>query len=575
MQLMFPKRLGLRPFDFGFYPRDDDDRNDARRRTTRWTLPILLLSINVVVILVFAFYWQFRFSLLHHPNSIIRKESSRNSIDDDTKLNTSSTMMNQHECVTENTSHECVTENTSHEIQSLTRVLNAWKFPNGPLYRNQHGTEEQISPIMMQLSRKQDVESFKQPSSTSHLSNQDNSAQISYKYETNPQNGPLPINMYEEFRLQLERKNGWNSMTSGRWKLTPKQYEENKKWSPRIREFIADYRAHWGLNTLTEFTDHVYYEPNWNIVAKCPSNNKDYETYLPKNPLTGKQKQLGVYIVMTDFSKNKVHREGEFDRGIRIDLYGAIINWKENVFKHFPHPFIIFHYGKLLEPVKQFVEKELTTLNMQVTFVEISTHTFLKRKADGKQWKNSDVNYRHFWGMNKFYIHDLFAHPSLKDFEYYMRFDDDFRLMEPLKYDIFKFMEENNLQVGYSCLGMPDHASGFWSGHLHERIWSYFLRQGILPLEEMRTAGKWGQADTIHAGPFEVARISVYDNPNYYHFIESVDIWEGTGVYRWSEQNFKSQWIKMYVPRLATHWFCDLSTYHKVFFVPRCNLTCI
>ncbi|KAG2386784.1 hypothetical protein C9374_001819, partial [Naegleria lovaniensis] len=376
---------------------------------------------------------------------------------------------------------ECITENNSlqQEIQSLTRVLNAWKFPNGPLYQKTEST----------------IVFGTQPSNPSSLISNHYKA----KLQTNPQNGPLPINMYEDFRLQLEKKNSWNSMTSGRWKLTSKQYEENKKWSPRIREFVADYRSHWGLNSLTnEFTDHVYYEPNWNVLAKCPSNEKDYETSLTINPLTGKRKQLGVYVVMTDFSKNKVHREGEFDRGIRIDLYGAIINWKDNVFKHFPHPFIIFHYGKLLEAVKQFVEMELAPLNMTVTFVEISTQTFLKRNTDGKPWRNADINYKHFWGMNKFYTHDLFAHPLMKGFEYYMRFDDDFRLMEPFKYDIFKFMEENNLQVGYSCLGMPDHASGFWSGHLHERIWSYFLRQGVLPLEEMKTAGKWGQADTIH-----------------------------------------------------------------------------
>ena len=367
----------------------------------------------------------------------------------------------------------------------------------------------------------------------------------SSSFDTNPELGPLPINLYPQYASELAHKLNWG-----------------KSVSPRFEDFSYTYREKWKVNGVPEFSEHAFLEPEWTIRVKCPNHSKTYQE---------EKKKLGVYVCITDMSKGKMHREGMTLSGNHLDFYGAVRNWREFIFAKHPHTFLIFHYGSLLPHVESFVRRELDGIDMEVKFIEVSVKTFLGRKTDGKKFTSNN----NYWGISVFYVNDLFKHPAMQHYEYYMRFDDDFRFVEPVRYDLFKFMKENNLDVGFSLLGMPDNAYGEWTAHFQERVWAYFLKLGILPLEEMKVQGKFGSGDTIHAGPFEVGRISVYNNANYDHFIESLDIWEGVQKYHWSEQNIKTQWIKMYIPRRSLHWFCDLHTFHKLYFRPRCTIKCL
>ncbi|KAL9646407.1 hypothetical protein ABK040_013921 [Willaertia magna] len=369
-------------------------------------------------------------------------------------------------------------------------------------------------------------------------------SEINYSLETSIQ--PLPINKYSNYERENRKRINYD----------------------RIVEYELEYRREWKSNNQVKFSDHVYYEPKWNVVMKCPEQHLNYISY-EINPLTRKKKQLGVYLTLISIGENNYLRK----ENTAECPFLAFKNWKDNLISKYPHTLIIFYFGQLTERIYhkiQFIFKDVK--NLKIIYEPVSD--ILRRSFDNKVW-NGRLQY---YTMSKFLAHDLYQHPLLKDYVYYMRLDSDLKFNKPITYDPFKFMHVNGLLVGYGLLGMPE--CGYtsdaesWTRTLQEKVNSYFLLQGVLPLEEIRPNGNFGWADTIHAGPLEINKISVFDNEQYHHFLESIDIWEGMSTYRWREQIVKTLWIKMFVPRMSTHWFCDLDVWHKINFRERCHIVC-
>ncbi|KAL9656892.1 hypothetical protein ABK040_006984 [Willaertia magna] len=376
---------------------------------------------------------------------------------------------------------------------------------------------------------------------------------------------PLPINKYKNYEKEFRKQINYT----------------------RITEFMLEYRSIWKSNNQVSFSDHVFLEPKWTIRMKCPTTNSEqnnnYNIPLQEsvnndiiteiNPLTGKPKRLGVYLTLIsiDAKTGLVRKENDkFE-----NPYDGFLNWKNQFIKKYPHPLLIFYFGRMTKRIMTRIVNIFKDVpNLEITFERVGDIS--SRSFDGKSWKKDTKEY---FTMSKFLGHDLYKKPILKNYVYYLRLDSDVRFTKAFTYDPFRFMYENRLLVGYGLLGMPE--SGYtddyhtWTKTLQEKVHSYFLRQGVLPLEEIRPNGNYGWADTIHAGPMELNKISVFDNEQYYHFVESIDLWEGMTTYRWREQIFKTLWIKMYVPRMSMHWFCDLDVWHKINFRQRCTVVCV
>ncbi|KAL9645269.1 hypothetical protein ABK040_002469 [Willaertia magna] len=372
------------------------------------------------------------------------------------------------------------------------------------------------------------------------------------------------------------------------------------KYSERISEFEIMYRYTWSHNGQLQLSDHVYLEPMWKIQVKCPKDNQELEInewtnyelpndsfsdYNPKlhgipNKEKRKRKTLGVYIALTEVRNDGIlYKE---DNPYRISLFDSINNWKNMFIKKYNYPIVIFHFGNMTERIRnKFIEQVKDVKDCKMYFVQINPDEFSESKFTKQPWVAQETEHnRHnkrYYDMSKFLGHDLYKHPIMDNFIYYFRLDDDATFLNPVNYDPFKFMYLNNLLIGYSMLGMPESGDPTrpWTHGFIEKTWTYCLKQGILPPEEIRINGNFGTADTIHAGPFELGKISVYNNPAYEHFLESVNIWEGMATWGWREQFVKTIWVKLYIPRFSTHWFCDFSTHHYVPFAQRCYVDCI
>ncbi|KAL9656407.1 hypothetical protein ABK040_005173 [Willaertia magna] len=374
------------------------------------------------------------------------------------------------------------------------------------------------------------------------------------------------------------------------------------KYSERLAEFEIMYRYTWKENGQVQLSDHVYLEPMWKVSVKCPKENdkellevnewtsyslpeKSFSDYDPKvhgSPNKDKRtrKTLGVYIALTEIKKDgTLYKENS---GHRISLFDTIDNWKNMFIKKYNYPIVIFHFGKMTERIRNiFMEKVKDIKDCKMYFVEINPDEFLPSRFTKQPWAAQEKEHNRFnkryFDMSKFLAHDLYKHPIMDNFVYYLRLDDDATFYYPMNYDPFKFMYLNNLLVGYSMLGMPESGDKHrpWTTQFIERTWTYCLKQGILPPEEVRINGNFGTADTLHAGPFELGKISVYNNPAYDHYLESVNIWEGMATWGWREQFVKTIWVKLYVPRLSTHWFCDFAMHHYIPFAQRCYIDCV
>jgi len=297
---------------------------------------------------------------------------------------------------------------------------------------------------------------------------------------------------------------------------------------------------------VAEMSRHLQMEP-WDVHVECPNKN---------HSSVDEPSHLGVIVVAVDCTVGQCHDDDENIRNHASLLDGALENWSENLAYFNRTPLIIFHRGP-------FPQKSLSLIQER-----FGNCKFVEIWGEGS-WKT----FQRVFFLSQFYT---MMDSNTRGYDYYMRLDVNFRFRHVIRYDLFQFMHRNRLMIGFTQLGLLDTVYRKEMYHtLHERVWSYCLQQGILPLGEMRQDGDFGAHDTLHAGPFEISHFAVYQNENYGTFLESIDAMDGIVEERWSEWNVKTQWIKIHVPRIATHWFCDVSSWYLMDFPQRCSLKCL
>lgn len=274
----------------------------------------------------------------------------------------------------------------------------------------------------------------------------------------------------------------------------------------------------------------------------------------------------------------------------------------------FHHDVLVFHEGDF-SPADQ---EDIIAGRNEIRFVEtqFEVPSFLPKDEIPERWFDGEVNYfgmghRHmirFFGLQIFDIlHEL-------GYDWFFRFDDDSYLHSPIHYDLFKFMEDRNLEYGYR-VDVQEPANCSWG--FGEAVYAYIKSEHITPTTFFDHWQPQGAARASFHGkslinmlqravrhPIQSARKLVrllrrrsthdscslaafpeYDLWGYYNnfFITNVNFWRSPEVqrflhqmdrlgggykYRWNDLIMQSAVVQIFLPQSKVHKFEDWTYEH-------------
>lgn len=220
------------------------------------------------------------------------------------------------------------------------------------------------------------------------------------------------------------------------------------------------------------------------------------------------------------------------------------------------YPVILFHEDDLTHQQKIAIRKESRSniFFQEVKFkipewVTESPDVFLNRCTFGAP---GHIGYRH---MCRFHTRLVFEHPIMKNVAWYLRIDDDSKILEKIDYDLFKYMDSNHYKYGYLMTTLDDRRCIVG---LRSNVTKYFEQNKIMPTHLYQ----WAE-DRIIYNNFEIASLDFWRSDEVWKFIEFID---NTGhIYhqRWGDAPIHTTAVMSYLRQSQVHEFTDISYEHQ------------
>ena len=137
------------------------------------------------------------------------------------------------------------------------------------------------------------------------------------------------------------------------------------------------------------------------------------------------------------------------------------------------------------------------------------------------------IGYRH---MCRFFSGEIYNHPEVQKYDYYLRLDTDSRILTPLQYDIFEWAKENNCEYGYI-----EPAIQYDNPKVIEGLWSLFdtkIPEGLM-----------------YYTNFELGKVSFFLGNEYQSFYKKIDETGGIYIHRWGDAPIKYLGVNMFMDK--------------------------
>ena len=140
---------------------------------------------------------------------------------------------------------------------------------------------------------------------------------------------------------------------------------------------------------------------------------------------------------------------------IKVNVLNVCLtNLYSNYLQEFPVDVVIFHEDGYSEYNKKFVQDRLPNINVIFKLINfkkpsiiINDKNFKPKWCDGYWGAEKCLSYG---GMCTFFAFDIFNYLIEMGYDYYARLDDDSYIVTKINYNIFKYMEDNNLLYCYT-----------------------------------------------------------------------------------------------------------------------------
>jgi hypothetical protein len=183
---------------------------------------------------------------------------------------------------------------------------------------------------------------------------------------------------------------------------------------------------------------------------------------------------------------------------------------------------------------------------------------FVNTKTDGFYEQNSNGNWYYRYGykyMCKFFMLDMYKY--LSEYDYYWRVDsDDF--MTELKYDIFEWVEKNNVEYGYAARKIEGH--GATRRTLPPWTASYIAKCNLWPQALMDEP--LNKCFNFYNN-FHIGKVGFFAQPDVLHFLRAVNASGNVDKHRWGDSTIQAYAVRVFMDPANIRMLPDLSYQHK------------
>ena len=220
----------------------------------------------------------------------------------------------------------------------------------------------------------------------------------------------------------------------------------------------------------------------------------------------------------------------------------------KNVTAHLRLPVIIFH-----EEMTDEIKKEFLDIYPEISFIEVDfqNNNLPHNKSISKAGKGYMMMCRFFSGVMQ-------QNPALKEYDYYMRFDDDSFLLEPyIEQEKFLDTATNSYYVYRTTF--KDNAEYINSPTGLFKFTYNFCKKNVLDIDELMPALKQiGFIENdMYTGlapynNFHFSRLDLWNNTIIKKYKDKIIEMNGTLLYNWMDANIHSMIIFVLCPLLYT-----------------------
>lgn len=151
------------------------------------------------------------------------------------------------------------------------------------------------------------------------------------------------------------------------------------------------------------------------------------------------------------------------------------------------------------------------------------------------------IGYR---SMCRFFSGTLFAHPSLLEYEYFMRMDTDSFFLKGTSSSLFKWAKDNEVDYGYIKSAIQQDHPAVTKGFKRTCV-AYFRKISFLTQLKALTSRR----NRIYYTNFEIGRLSFFRSKKWIMFFDHLDATGGFYLNRWGDAIVRYLGVNVLLPR--------------------------
>lgn len=209
-----------------------------------------------------------------------------------------------------------------------------------------------------------------------------------------------------------------------------------------------------------------------------------------------------------------------------------------NYLKNYPYPVVVFHDDipdQEIAGIRIWLHQQLNYMP-DIRFELINFTTPSEISMDPSRYdppiNAHRVGYKH---MCRFFAGQVYNHPALMQYDWYMRLDSDSFLLSKINFDMFERMDQSGQEYGYICEYDVD--SEATSKGFFDTTMQYFKDNGIVPtcLDSKLVNGKWN-LDVFYTN-FVIGKMSFFRSERYQNYYKYLDATGNFYYRRWGDHD--------------------------------------
>lgn len=197
------------------------------------------------------------------------------------------------------------------------------------------------------------------------------------------------------------------------------------------------------------------------------------------------------------------------------------------------------------------------------------------QRSNMKTLQRQNIAYatkKSYHNMCRFYSRSFYNHPRMQQFKYYWRFEPNTDYYCQIDYDVFKFMESNNLNYGFTIAlydseqtvqSLYTSTLEFLSEHpdyVHPNAAIDFITEDMQNPQKTKFTNGYS---TCHFwSNFEIANMDFYRAKKYSEWVEYLESKGGFYYERWGDAPVHSLGVSLFADKESVHWFRDIGYKH-------------